>query len=107
MEEHNKVLLTGSCDQQIGIWDVYNNFTLLHKLVQSNNESVTSLLSIDNRYFVSACVSGSLKIWDSVRFELVCNKVNSHKEKINKVQLLSKFRLVTSSNDKNATIWQL
>ena len=107
MIEHNKVLLTGSYDQTIGFWDIYNNFQLLQQYTQSSDECLTDLLSIDQRYFISSCTQGTLKIWDTVTNNLACNKNNAHKAKINRIHIISKFRLITCSNDKQATIWQL
>ncbi|CDW76342.1 wd40 repeat-containing protein [Stylonychia lemnae] len=107
MAEHNKMLLTGSYDQMIGLWDIYNGFQLLQKYAQGNEEALTCILSIDNRYFMSSCNQGSLKIWDSVNHSLACNKSHQHKQKINNIQIISKYRVISSSNDKFATIWQL
>eukprot|EP00347_Sterkiella_histriomuscorum_P010394 403376468 len=107
MIEHNKVLLTGSYDHSIGIWDIYNDFQQIQQISEGNEVPITCLTSVDNRYFIQACNQGSLKIWDSVGYKQVCNKQQAHRTKINSVQLISKYRLISCSNDKNATSWQL
>jgi WD40 repeat protein len=65
------------------------------------------LLSVDQRYFLSSCGKGSLKIWDSVSKSLASNKLNAHHSKVNSIVLFSKYRLLSCSNDKTARVWQL
>jgi len=79
----------------------------LHQYRLGNDEPVTSLLSIDQRYFLSSCSRGSLKIWDSVTNQKASNKTNVHEGKINNLVMLSKYRVVSCGVDKLAKVWQL
>lgn len=100
MAEHRKLLLTGSSDCTIGFWDIANNFNLIHQFRQSADEPITSLLSIDQRYFLASCEKGSIKVWDTHTNQISCNKLNAHSSRVNSLKLLSKFRVVSCANDK-------
>lgn len=107
MAEHRRLLLTGSSDCLIGMWDIFNNFTLVQQYRQSSDEPLTSLVSVDQRYFVTSCNKGSLKIWDSLNHSLASNKLNAHHARVNSLNLLSKYRILSCSADKTARVWQL
>jgi len=89
------------------MWDISNNFSLVQQYRQSSDEPLTNLVSVDQRYFVTSCSKGSLKIWDSLNHSLASNKLNAHHARVNSLNLLSKYRIVSCSADKTARVWQL
>jgi WD40 repeat protein len=60
----NGVLVTGSYDKTIKVWDPSNNYTLLNNLT-GHSDIVYSLINLSNGMLASGSGDGDIKIWDT------------------------------------------
>ena len=74
----NNLIISGSWDQSIKIWNS-STFELIHNILTSN--SVVSLTLISNKNnIISGSDDNTINIWDSTTYELI-NTLNKYKTK--------------------------
>jgi WD40 repeat protein len=96
------MLATGCYDNNVRIWDLKSDYSLLYTLkghkrvvnnmVQSKNHLVTTG---DDKIFVWDCLSGFKRIY----------AINAHKDIITSMHLLHDGKVVTTSSDRTVKIW--
>jgi len=104
----NKILISGSRDKSIKLWDISNN-TLVYSLYGHNN-SVISLALIPNLTQTTILASGScdckIMIWDIISFKLMHTLIG-HTGCVNALTVFRSKYLVSASSDKNIFFWDI
>jgi WD40 repeat protein len=97
----NGMLVSGSEDHTIRIWDPNNNYSLVATL--NDTRHVTSLLQLSNGMLVSGSVDSPIKIWDANKYTLVTtlNETNT----VFSLLQLSNGMLVSGGFDTAIRIW--
>ncbi|MBP6385290.1 MAG: WD40 repeat domain-containing protein [Pseudarcicella sp.] len=107
-----KHLVTGGRDAHLRVFDVDNNYELLHD-IPAHLFAINSICqSPDMKYIATSSMDKSIKIWDSQTFKLlkVVDKARhaGHGTSINKL-IWSKYNqlLISASDDRQIAVWEL
>ena len=106
-ELNNKLLITGSEDNTIGICkekekpQEYENI----KLLEGHTYPVRSLCQLDDKHFVSGSFDNKIKIWNLDKFECI-QTLEGHKSNVISVIKYKDDILISCSNDKTIKIWE-
>jgi WD40 repeat protein len=77
----------------------------IHRINRAHNDSVFSLLGLDDNYFISGGKDAMLKLWDLKSYKPVID-VPAHLFAVNHIIRLGKQnRIITASRDKSIKIW--
>jgi WD40 repeat protein len=106
-----KFLISASRDARLKRWEVGNQY-------QKNQEVVAHLYAINNlafspdaKHFITCSMDKTIKVWNSEEMKLlkVIDRARhgGHGTSVNKVLWLSDHRLVSASDDRNISIWDI
>ncbi|CAL6061036.1 WD40_repeat protein [Hexamita inflata] len=101
MQIYQNILVTGSKDNVIIVWNLENR-TITHKFEESCN---IQSIAISQDYISAAMSNNSIKIWSLKSFELI-NNIQAHKNKISCLQF-NKNVLVSASFDQSLIFWDI
>ncbi|CAL5993303.1 WD40_repeat protein [Hexamita inflata] len=101
MQIYQNILVTGSKDNVIIVWNLENR-TIAHKFEESCN---IQSIAISQLYISAAMSNNSIKIWSLKSFELI-NTIQAHKNKISCLQF-NKDVLVSASFDQSLIFWDI
>lgn len=107
-----KYLVSGSRDAHLNIWDLDNDYALIHRIPAHNYAIYSIVFSPDRKLFASASRDKTIKIWDAETFDLLLridrSSHGSHRHSVNKL-LWSAFNndLISTGDDKAIMVWKL
>jgi WD40 repeat protein len=100
----NGMLVSGSDDKTMIVWDPSNNYSLVTTLI-GHTSGVTSILQLSNGMFASGSDDNNIIIWNTKKkYSLVIILVG-HTNWISSLLQLSNGMLVSGSGDKTMKIW--
>jgi WD40 repeat protein len=97
-----KYLISGSIDQTIIIWEIWNNFKLTEQL-RGHHDAINSLTVLDFN-IVSASTDKTVRIWS--KHSIYIEKVSAHSDLINTICYLQNGLIATGSFDNEIKIWK-
>lgn len=105
------LLLSGSRDAHIAVFDAKNNYELIQKIPAHTLHVNAIAFNTDGTLFASVSMDKTIKIWDTQTQTLLkvidFARNQSHTNSVNKVLWLSNNQFVTCSDDKTAMIWEI
>ena len=109
---NGKYLLSGSRDAYLNIWDIENDYALIHHIPAHNYAIYSIVFSPDKKFFATGSRDKTIKIWNAENFELLLRidhaKNKGHTHSVNKL-LWSDFNnyLVSTGDDKAIMLWEI
>ena len=109
---NGKYLLSGSRDAYLNVWDIENDYALLHPIPAHNYAIYSIVFSPDNKFFATGSRDKTIKIWDAENFEMLLRidkmEYEGHSHSVNKL-LWSDFNnyLVSTGDDKAIMVWKI
>ncbi|MFN0048835.1 MAG: WD40 repeat domain-containing protein, partial [Cytophagales bacterium] len=107
----NKHLVSASRDAYIKIWDIWNHFELEQSIVAHLYAINSVAFSPNGKYFATGSMDKTVKIWDASEWKLlkVLDKSRhaGHATSVNKVIWLDDEKLISGSDDKMLSLWEL
>lgn len=97
------IMVTGSSDWSLIIWDIKADYTPIGKL-RGHAQGVLDVC-FDNKYIVSCSKDTTVKVWDRVNGQLL-RTLSGHRGPVNAVQLRGNL-VVSASGDGIAKLWNL
>jgi WD40 repeat protein len=101
--EKENLLLSGSFDKTIRVWDIVNDFYCVRTICIDS--IVKCFMLLPNGYFAFSCSRGDIKILNLASYECI-NKIHCGESKILTVLLLKDKRIASVSGDK-ISIWDI
>lgn len=111
------VLLSGSRDAHLKVWNVAENYTLQESIVAHMYTINHISFSQDGKYFVTCSMDKSVKVWDAKEFKLlkVIDKARyaGHGTSVNKTLWPSnalengKYNIISASDDRSISLWEV
>jgi WD40 repeat protein len=95
IEKYN-LLLSGSADKAIKVWDT-RSYDCVATIEDAHGGEVKCLVWLPCGYFASS--SGVIKVWDLIRFECI-NILKGHNDTITSLVLLKDNRIASASHNK-------
>jgi WD40 repeat protein len=106
-----KYLISGGRDAMLKVWDVENDFELLHDIPAHTLHINTIVFNPENTLLATGSMDKTIKIWDAKTFTLlkVIDKVRnqSHSTSVNKLLWLDNQNLASVSDDKMSMLWEV
>ena len=109
---NGKHLLSGSRDAYLNVWDIENEYALIHHIPAHNYAIYSIVFSPDKKFFATGSRDKTIKIWDAENFELLLRidnaKNEGHTHSVNKL-LWSDFKnyLISTGDDKAIMVWEI
>ena len=118
---NGKYLLSGSRDACLNVWDIENEYALIHHIPAHNYAIYSIVFSPDKKFFATGSRDKTIKIWDArlndgvgqaENYELLLRidntKNEGHTHSVNKL-LWSDFNnyLISTGDDKAIMIWEI
>jgi WD repeat-containing protein 61 len=109
---NGKHLLSGSRDAFLNVWDIENDYALIHHLPAHNYAIYSIVFSPDKKTFATGSRDKTIKIWDAENFEMLMRidktEFEGHKHSVNKL-LWGDFNnyLVSTGDDKAIMVWEI
>jgi WD repeat-containing protein 61 len=109
---NGKYLLSGSRDAYLNVWDLENDYALIHHIPAHNYAIYSIVFSPDKKFFATGSRDKSIKIWDSENFEMLMRidktEHEGHNHSVNNL-LWSDFNncLVSTGDDKAIMVWEI
>jgi WD repeat-containing protein 61 len=109
---NGKYLLSGSRDAYLNVWDIENDYALIHHIPAHNYAIYSIVFSPDNFFFATGSRDKTIKIWNAENFELLLRidktQHEGHKHSVNKL-LWSDFKnyLISTGDDKAIMVWKI
>lgn len=104
-------LISGSRDARLKVWDVNSGYTQAEEIVAHMFAINHVAISPTGKYFATASMDKSIKIWDAQALKLlkVVDKARhaGHGTSVNKLLWLAPDRLVSASDDRSVSLWDL
>ena len=98
-----KLLISGSCDRTILVWDMTS---CIYKL-EGHSESVTSLCHVNNDIICSGSMDNSIKVWNYVDQKCLTT-ITGHTKPVKIVRFISiKQMLLSGSDDRTIRIFNI
>ena len=107
---NGKYLLSGSRDAYLNVWDIENDYTLIHHIPAHNYAIYSIFFSPDKKFFATGSRDKTIKIWDAENFDLLLridkSQHEGHTHSVNKI-LWSDFNnyLISTGDDKTIMVW--
>jgi len=107
---NGKYLLSGSRDAYLNVWDIENDYALIHHIPAHNYAIYSIVFSPDKKFFATGSRDKTIKIWNSESFEMLARidkaKHEGHTHSVNKL-LWSDFNnyLISTGDDKAIMVW--
>ena len=102
LQYDEKILVTGSSDSDLIVWDV-KTWEPIRRL-QAHTGGVLDV-ALDAKHIVSCSKDSKIHVWDRETFEIT-GTLEGHRGPVNAVQLRGKF-LVSASGDGIARLWNI
>ncbi len=106
-----KCLISGGRDAMLKVWDVENDFDLLHDIAAHSLHINTIVFNTENTLLATGSMDKTIKIWDAQTFKLlkVIDKARnqSHSTSVNKLLWLDNQTLASVSDDKMTMLWEV
>jgi WD40 repeat protein len=109
---NGKYLLSGSRDAYLNVWDIENEYALIHHIPAHNYAIYSIVFSPDKKFFATGSRDKTIKIWNAENFELLLRidnaKNKGHTHSVNKL-LWSDFNnyLISTGDDKAIMVWEI
>jgi WD repeat-containing protein 61 len=109
---NGKHLLSGSRDAYLNVWDIENEYALIHHIPAHNYAIYSIVFSPDKKFFATGSRDKTIKIWDAENFELLLRidktQHEGHSHSVNKI-LWSDFTdyLISTGDDKAIMVWKI
>ena len=109
---NGKYLLSGSRDAYLNVWDIENDYALIHHIPAHNYAIYSIVFSPDKKFFATGSRDKTIKIWDGENFELLLridkSKHEGHTHSVNKL-LWSDFNnyLISTGDDRTIMVWEI
>jgi len=109
---NGKYLLSGSRDAYLNVWDIENDYALIHHIPAHNYAIYSIIFSPDKKFFATGSRDKTIKIWDTENFEMLLRidkmEHEGHSHSVNKL-LWSDFNnyLVSTGDDKAIMVWKI
>jgi WD40 repeat protein len=100
---NRSILLSGSQDKTIGVWDMKSHVCIISIL--AHDGKVDCLLSLPNGYFASGSVDGNIKIWDLNNYECI-NILEGRRYEVDFLVFLEDYRIASLSNFGTVVMWK-
>jgi WD40 repeat protein len=105
------ILLSGSRDAHLHVYDIKNNFKLLQSIPAHNYAIYTIAMHPTEKIFATASRDKSVKIWDADSMEVLARidkeNFDGHTASVNKLVWTHDGHLVTGSDDRSAMVWKV
>ncbi|MBC7629742.1 WD40 repeat domain-containing protein [Ferruginibacter sp.] len=107
---NGKLLLSGSRDACLNVWDIENEYALIHRIPAHNYAIYSIVFSSDKKFFATGSRDKTVKIWDAENFDLLLridkHQHEGHTHSVNKL-LWSDFNnyLISTGDDKAIMVW--
>ncbi len=109
---NGKYLLSGSRDAYLNVWDIENDYALVHHIPAHNYAIYSIVFSPDKKFFATESRDKTLKIWNAENFDLLLRidkmQHEGHRHSVNKL-LWSDFNnyLISTGDDKAIIVWEI
>lgn len=103
LQYDNEIMVTGSSDFTLIIWDMKDDYRPIHRL-RGHTAGVLDVC-FDHRYIISCSKDSTICVWDRTTGELL-NRLTGHRGPVNSVQLRGDL-VVTASGDGVAKLWNI
>ena len=108
IELNNGLLVSGSSDKTIKIFDVLNQNINALATLKSHRGTIFCLCEIENNKLISGSEDKTLKIWDLIKYQCILTLQDPNKAKINCLIPLKDNSFILTGNDDNLIkIWNL
>ncbi len=109
---NGKYLLSGSRDAYLNVWDIENDYALLHHIPAHNYSIYSIVFSPCKKFFATGSRDKTIKIWDAANFELLLridkSQHEGHTHSVNKILWIDfKNYLVSTGDDKAIMVWEI
>ena len=107
---NGKYLLSGSRDAYLNVWDIENEYALIHHIPAHNYAIYSIAFSPDKKFFATGSRDKTIKIWQAENFDLLLridkSQHEGHTHSVNKL-LWSDFNnyLISTGDDKAIIVW--
>jgi len=109
---NGKYLLSGSRDAYLNVWDIENDYALLHHIPAHNYAIYSIVFSPCKKFFATGSRDKTIKIWDAANFELLLridkSQQQGHTHSVNKILWIDfNSYLVSTGDDKTIMVWEI
>ena len=104
---NNNNYAAGLDDNSIIIFNIFDEKMKQKKILKGNDEIISCIKYINERYIISGNYNGDLIIWDLYDIKLDFKISKAHLYKINCIIRLNDGTIASCSNDKTIKIWDL
>jgi WD40 repeat protein len=109
---NGKYLLSGSRDAYLNVWDIENDYALLHHIPAHNYAIYSIVFSPCKKFFATGSRDKTIKIWDAENFELLLridkSQQQGHTHSVNKILWIDfNSYLVSTGDDKVIMVWEI
>ncbi len=101
-------LVSGSVDTSISVWYLLNQqLKLIYTIPNAHDATVKALATLSNNRFVSASYDSTIKVWNSLTFELIRSIDPLNSDSINSLAVLQNGNFVSGGYDFNIRLWDM
>lgn len=99
-----KYLISSSFDTNVIVWDVLNDFGILHKLEYHKKEVYGISISHNNRYIATSSFDNSIALWELSTGKLIKYVENAHSGGVEQIDFSLDDRYLATSSAADGTI---
>jgi len=109
---NKKMLMSGSRDAHLNLWDAGNNYVLIKQIPAHNYAIYSIVFSPDSSHFATASRDKTVKIWNAEQQEVILRissgEQDGHIRSVNKL-LWSNYEnyLLSTGDDHTIKVWEL